>query len=100
MNRTFFFAGWVLASGRGFVSVSSSMSDRRSKYFGEVGIEDGDVCSFEARSSGGLRMILGVLSNLDGHLVIPVVDAPNEALVLEAKSSGLGRRVDAPLARG
>ncbi len=41
-----------------------------------------------------------MLSDLDGRPFVPIVDAPDEALVLEAGASRLGRRVDAPFTRG
>ena len=41
-----------------------------------------------------------MLANLDSRPVVMIVDPPYETFMLEARSSSLCRRVDAPLAGG
>ena len=41
-----------------------------------------------------------MLANLDNRLVVMVVDPPNETIMLEARTSGMCRWVDAPLVVG
>ncbi len=43
---------------------------------------------------------MGVLAKFDRDPIIPVVDTPDKALVLEAASFDLGGGVDAPFVRG
>jgi hypothetical protein len=48
-----------------------------------VGVETGDVASFEAGATSCLDWVLGVLANLEGDPGVLVVSAPDTAFVLE-----------------
>ena len=65
-----------------------------------MGVEAGDVISLEAGAARGPDWILGVLADLEGDPGLVVVRAPDEAFMLESRTTSFSGGMDTPDIRG
>ncbi len=65
-----------------------------------MGVEAGDLVSFEAGATRSPDKVLGMLADLEGDPRFVVVSAIDEAFMLESRSASFRRGVDTPDVRG
>ena len=65
-----------------------------------MGVEAGDLASFETGATRSPNWVLGMLADLEGDPGIAVVRAPYESFMLESGSTSFRRGMDTPDVRG